>query len=142
MAGMSHRASIDFIDFIDFIMLAALKGASFLFMRAAAREFGATATAGLRVGFAASCTKKYLTGVPPMATAAGSQLAAISSCGKHPAWGKNRYLMAEAIMLMLSATTSMLNANDSKLCTMVRKRISRDTTTTSETWDVMPTTEA
>ena len=89
MAGMSHRASI---DFIDFIMLAALWGASFLFMRAAAREFGAIATAGLRVGFAASCTKKYLTGVPPMATAAGSQLAATFLVRETPRVGKKPLL--------------------------------------------------
>ncbi|RYX90167.1 MAG: DMT family transporter [Comamonadaceae bacterium] len=38
---------------IDFMLLAALWGASFLFMRVAAREFGAMATAGLRVGIAA-----------------------------------------------------------------------------------------
>lgn len=37
---------------IDFILLAALWGASFLFMRVAAREFGAIVTAGLRVGIA------------------------------------------------------------------------------------------
>jgi drug/metabolite transporter (DMT)-like permease len=37
----------------DFILLAALWGASFLFMRVAAREFGAMPTAGLRVGIAA-----------------------------------------------------------------------------------------
>lgn len=46
MQGMSRRSVI------DFILLAALWGASFLFMRVAAREFGAIVTAGLRVGIA------------------------------------------------------------------------------------------
>jgi drug/metabolite transporter (DMT)-like permease len=46
MPGMPRRTAI------DFILLAALWGASFLFMRVAAREFGAIATAGLRVGIA------------------------------------------------------------------------------------------
>ncbi len=38
---------------IEFVVLAALWGASFLFMRVGAAEFGAVATAGLRVGLAA-----------------------------------------------------------------------------------------
>ena len=96
-------------------MLAALWGASFLFIRVTAREFGAMPTAGLRVGFAAlfllsitsgfasivnamvplfgalvawllaclcyaiaaSCAKKFLTGVAPMAIATGSQPGAV-----------------------------------------------------------------
>ncbi len=38
---------------IEFVLLAALWGSSFLFMRMGAAEFGAVATAGLRVGLAA-----------------------------------------------------------------------------------------
>jgi len=37
----------------EFILLAAIWGASFLFMRLGAAEFGPMATAGLRVGIAA-----------------------------------------------------------------------------------------
>lgn len=37
---------------IDFVLLAAIWGASFMFMRAGARELGAFATAGVRVGIA------------------------------------------------------------------------------------------
>ena len=40
---------------LEFTVLAALWGASFLFMRLGAAEFGPAATAGLRVGFAALC---------------------------------------------------------------------------------------
>lgn len=40
---------------IEFIVLAALWGASFLFMRLGAAEFGPVPTAGLRVGIAALC---------------------------------------------------------------------------------------
>ena len=39
---------------LEFLLLAAIWGASFLFMRIGAREFGAFATAGLRVGVAAA----------------------------------------------------------------------------------------
>jgi len=39
---------------LEFLLLAAVWGASFLFMRIGAREFGAFATAGLRVGVAAA----------------------------------------------------------------------------------------
>ncbi len=39
---------------LEFVLLAAIWGASFLFMRTGAREFGAFATAGLRVGIAAA----------------------------------------------------------------------------------------
>lgn len=38
---------------VEFLLLAAIWGASFLFMRAGAKEFGAIATAGLRVSIAA-----------------------------------------------------------------------------------------
>ena len=38
---------------IDFVLLAAIWGASFMFMRIGARELGAFATAGVRVGIAA-----------------------------------------------------------------------------------------
>jgi drug/metabolite transporter (DMT)-like permease len=40
---------------LEFVVLAALWGASFLFMRLGAAEFGPVATAGLRVGIAALC---------------------------------------------------------------------------------------
>lgn len=40
---------------LEFLILAALWGASFLFMRLGAAEFGPVATAGLRVGIAALC---------------------------------------------------------------------------------------
>jgi len=39
---------------LEFVLLAAIWGTSFLFMRTGAREFGAFATAGLRVGIAAA----------------------------------------------------------------------------------------
>jgi drug/metabolite transporter (DMT)-like permease len=39
---------------LDFVLLAAIWGASFMFMRLAAVEFGAFATAGIRVGIAAA----------------------------------------------------------------------------------------
>lgn len=39
---------------LEFVLLAAIWGASFLFMRTGAREFGAITTAGLRVGIAAA----------------------------------------------------------------------------------------
>ena len=46
--GAMSRRSV-----IDFVTLAALWGASFMFMRVGAQEFGAMPTAGLRVGIAA-----------------------------------------------------------------------------------------
>ena len=42
-------------DLIDFLLLAAIWGASFLFMRVAAPEFGPFALIGLRSGLAALC---------------------------------------------------------------------------------------
>jgi drug/metabolite transporter (DMT)-like permease len=42
-------------DLIDFILLSAIWGASFLFMRVGAPEFGAFALIGLRTGIAACC---------------------------------------------------------------------------------------
>ncbi len=45
--GLSRRATA------EFVLLASIWGASFLFMRVAAGEFGVMATAGLRVGIAA-----------------------------------------------------------------------------------------
>ena len=42
-------------DVIDFLLLAAIWGASFLFMRVAAPEFGPLALNGLRSGIAALC---------------------------------------------------------------------------------------
>jgi drug/metabolite transporter (DMT)-like permease len=42
-------------DLVDFVLLSAIWGASFLFMRIGAPEFGAFALIGLRSGIAASC---------------------------------------------------------------------------------------
>ena len=54
--------------------------------------------------------------------------------------GRRAYWSAPATTLILSATISMLKANDNTLCTSVSLRISRDVTRTSDTCDVMPTT--
>ncbi len=48
--------------------------------------------------------------------------------------------MALAIVLMLSASTAMLKTNASTLCTSVSRRMIGEITWTSETCDVMPTT--
>ena len=43
-------------------------------------------------------------------------------------------------VLMVSARITVLNPNDKIPCNSTSRRISRDVTSTSETWQVMPTT--
>jgi drug/metabolite transporter (DMT)-like permease len=124
---------------IDFALLSAIWGASFLFMRLAVVDFGPVPTAFVRVGkpdatgiapgwavlaclaatvcyaMAASATERYLSGLPPLATAAGSQVGAAVGLALPALWlwpaqvpGSRAWLAALAVGVLCTGIAYIL----------------------------------
>ncbi len=96
-------------DAIDFILLSAIWGASFLFMRVGAPEFGAFALIGLRTGIAACCLLPLFLmreGVAPL-TAHARSLAVVGFVNAFAPFT----LLAYAAISLTAGFTALINAS-------------------------------